>query len=554
MNAPQIVCEEWYSVKKIFDYNKWVITCENKNKGWSWIFYSYDLEWNKKSKWFYKNDKPDWKREYYKDWIVNEYMNYSNGVLDWEYKTNSYVWNYISGFRVWEWKEYYEWKLRAEYSYENWLCTWLYVYYYDSWVKLSESMFMSWRANWLYTWYYPDWKLQETGIKKWWYKEGNWYLYNELWRVETIQTYRNWIKIHEEPFLKLDSWESDDDWFELEIYNEKAFSELSLLLSGLQTKGHLCLSEYIMEWNIEITHDEWEEWCKETKNYLETVQEDNYWVVKTLNDIVDWWLEYNEISRKTDATFFIEWTINDHWDNIFDDEHKVIHDLSENYKKLGAIFDRISNFDFVYIPNKFIYQWVLSIHIIFNEEEAKQILDNLGWSWFVADVNSDLKLVEKLSDNLVENDYMRLVKLVGPCLQENLVAWHTRIKYDTWIKQCNYVKSQLDVVEICDELLWLKNTLSRLSANWAEFLDINKKSWELANEQAIEMPNWDIIYPNQPVNPRKDELIDEIKTNYKMLLKYTQVLPQNNWFMPVDNFYVSKDIMDNSTFRYSADL
>jgi hypothetical protein len=85
-------------------------------------------------------------------------------------------------------------------------------------------------------------------------------------------------------------------------------------------------------------------------------------------------------------------------------------------------------------------------------------------------------------------------------------------------------------------------------------LDINKKSWKLANEQAIEMPNWDIIYPNQPVNPREDELIDEIKTNYKMLLKYTQVLPQNNWFMPVDNFYVSKDIMDNSTFRYSADL
>jgi hypothetical protein len=31
--------------------------------------------------------------------------------------------------------------------------------------------------------------------------------------------------------------------------------------------------------------------------------------------------------------------------------------------------------------------------------------------------------------------------------------------------------------------------LSRLSANWAEFLDINKKSWKLANEQAIEMPN-----------------------------------------------------------------
>ena len=32
----------------------------------------------------------------------------------------------------------------------------------------------------------------------------------------------------------------------------------------------------------------------------------------------------------------------------------------------------------------------------------------------------------------------------------------------------------------------------------------------------------------QKLKNAEDELIDEIKTNYKMLLKYTQVLPQNN--------------------------
>jgi hypothetical protein len=102
-NIPSLECESWYE-KKVLKPNSTsrIVVCENKNNEWKWEILFSNEKWEITRRWFYNNNKPDWKWESYNNWEVVGYKTYINNILEWDYYFNWERWQYLSWEKIWK--------------------------------------------------------------------------------------------------------------------------------------------------------------------------------------------------------------------------------------------------------------------------------------------------------------------------------------------------------------------------------------------------------------------------------------------------------------------
>lgn len=213
----------WYSEAYIVDWKyTWPFTdyYENWEKFREWTYSWWELiwhivvyyeNWNTKSDFNTNNYKYYWDNiDYYENWQIESIMHYNDEwCLVWEhvaYYENWNVkvkWNYTDecwlhhslfskGTMTWDWYRYYEnGQLESIEHYIYWQPSWEVIHYYDNGkieeivnyaVEWNELSFIAWR-NWDYISYYENWNIKEKWKYAYWEKIGDWYEYDENWRL-----------------------------------------------------------------------------------------------------------------------------------------------------------------------------------------------------------------------------------------------------------------------------------------------------------------------------------------------------------------------------------
>ena len=555
-NIPSLECESWYE-KKVLKPSSTsrIVVCENKNNEWKWEILFSNEKWEITRRWFYNNNKPDWKWESYNNWEVVGYKTYINNILEWDYYFNWEKWQYLSWEKIWKRINASNWKIYEEINYKNWVLDWIYKQY--DWTNLIyETPYVDWIISWIGTWY-KDWKINKVGPYKWGQKEWQRTIYDEEWNISAVETYVNWLKTKEKTY-KTEEGE----------YNEDERDELSdptikNTIIDIWTTANECIQEEIIWGKIELTYDDWKERCENAKSGLKDLDEDDYDLLKTTKNIIDEWLKYIEVSQLMDAAISREGKINKVREDVFDDEYATVNNLQEEYKKLENIIDDLSptiksifgdTETFLYLPEELIDNWAIMVHTYIDEEKTENTRKEFEETWIKDSIDKKIDEIEYSTDKIqIHKDYLKLVTIVEPCIGEKIVAWKESIRYSDRVSQCEIASSKLEEIEVDEGLKWIKHTLEKLVKVWIEKINEDREIWKIFEENKVDLWNWNYGYQMESSDDSED-IVEKIKMNYKKLEKNKENVKREYWFEPKEDFYISKDIVEKNLFRHSASL